>query len=234
MSHKILRNIYGYARELVWYLEHKIKQTSYVEYYALRMDRIVSKNSNWGLNLNRSFQLDYLISQGLDPSSSLLDYGCGALSAGIYFIEYLDNHNYSGVDVSSQVLSEAERRLQKKGLFVKQPNLYLLNQDLSKVLNDKIFDYIWAQSVFTHMPPDDIHNFFRQIKFNMHKSSKMYTSFAITSQKPTQRRFKDWYYNKDFFIEEAFKNGFHVEFKNDWFHPDDPDGKDVMACFTLI
>jgi len=46
------------------------------------MDLIVSRRPDWGLDLNKRFQLDYLIAHGLKPSMDFLDYGCGAIAAG--------------------------------------------------------------------------------------------------------------------------------------------------------
>ena len=63
---------YGFLRELWWYTKHLFKGTSYAEYYADRMNHIVTRNPDWGLNLDRRFQLDYLRKHGLTSSSSLL------------------------------------------------------------------------------------------------------------------------------------------------------------------
>jgi SAM-dependent methyltransferase len=230
---RLASRLYAYLREVVWYAQHLAKGTSYAEYYANRMNRIVTRNPDWGLNLDRLFQFEYLKTHGLTPQSTLLDYGCGALAAGIHFIAYLELGKYVGLDISGEVLREGERRLKRAGLKGRQPNLCLLDGDLVAVLGERKFDFLWAQSVLTHMPPDDILTLLRDIRRHMHGRSQLFAGFAHTKGKPGQKQFKDWYYNQDFFIEAAAAHGFDVEFMSDWSHPDDPDGNDRMVRFTL-
>lgn len=233
LSRRLASRLYEYLREAVWYAQHLVRGTSYAEYYADRMNSIVKRNPDWGLNLNRLFQFEYLKTRGLVPQSTLLDYGCGALAAGVHFIGYLVPSKYVGLDISREVLCEGERRLERIGLTSRQPNLHLLDGDLAAVLGERQFDFIWAQSVLTHMPPEDILALLRDIRQHMHGGSQLFTTFAHTMGKPVQRQFKDWYYNREFFIEAAATYGFDVEFMSDWHHPDDPAGNDMMARFTL-
>lgn len=230
---RVASRFYGYLREALWYAQHLAKGTSYAEYYADRMNRIVTRNPDWGLNLNRFFQLGYLKSRGLTPQATLLDYGCGALSAGVHFIGYLEPGNYVGVDISKKVLSEGQSRLERTGLSGRQPSLHLLDGNLDFILGKRQFDFLWAQSVLTHMPPEDILLLLRDIRRHMHGGSQLFTTFAKTSGKPRQKQFKDWYYNQEFFIAAAVTHGFDVEFMPDWSHPDDPAGNDMLARFTL-
>ena len=230
---RLASRLYGYLREAVWYARHMVRGTSYAEYYADRMDRIVTRNPDWGLNLNKLFQLEYLKTRDLTPQSTLLDYGCGALAAGIHFIGYLESGKYVGLDISWEVLREGGRRLERTGLTGQLPNLYLFDGDLAAILGERQFDFLWAQSVLTHMPPEDILALLRDVRCHMHGSSQLFTTFAHTAGKPRQKQFKDWYYNREFFIDAAAAHSFDVEFMSDWNHPDDRAGNDMMARFTL-
>lgn len=223
----------AYLRDGLSYLSHRLRGRSYSEYYARRMDRIVRRNPNWGLNLNKRFQLDYLRAHSLTPEASLLDYGCGALAAGIYFVEYLLPGRYVGVDISAEVLAEGQKRLENKNLLEQRPELYRIESGSLAVLGNRQFDIIWAQSVFTHMPPEDIHNLLRDIRHHMHTKSRFYATFARTDGDSHQKRFKDWYYNVDFFRQEGGLSNFCVEIMTDWKHPNDPTGRDTLAQFTL-
>ena len=169
----------------------------------------------------------------MTPASTLLDYGCGALAAGIQFVGFLDAGNYTGLDISAEVLCEGERRLERAGLAARRAGLYLLDSNLAALLGERQFDFLWAQSVLTHMPPDDIRTLLRDIRPHMHGGSQLFTTFANTQGKPRQKQFKDWYYNREFFIETAAAYGFDVEFMTDWNHPNDSAGNDMMARFTL-
>jgi len=226
------RSRLGYMRDGLFYLMHRLTGSSYREYYADRMDQIVRRNPRWGLNLNKKFQLDYLKAHGLRPESSLLDYGCGALAAGVHFIEYLQPGKYVGVDISAEVLAEGGRRLARNDLLAKRSELHRIESGLLAVLGNRRFDVIWAQSVFTHMPPEDIHNLLRDIRRHMHAESCFYATFARTDGDTHQMRFKDWYYNVDFFRREASLFDLRMEIMPDWKHPDDCTGSDTLIQLT--
>ncbi len=234
---QLLRSIAGYLREAIYYLQYKLSNKTYADYYAGRMDRIVTRNPNWGLNLDKSFQLKFLTQHGLTPQSRFLDYGCGALAAGILFIDYLDANLYTGLDISEKTLEEGNNRIRNSKLSNKKATLIHLKSDDLSVLADNTYDILWAQSVFTHMPPEDISSLLPRLRRLMHKNSVFYASFALDITVPTasnaqQRRFKDWYYNEAFFSEAAENAGLNVTIANDWNHPDDPDGHDRLLKFT--
>lgn len=228
-----LRHLKALGEDAALYLVHKLRRTSYDAYYARRMDRVVRRNPNWGLNLDKTFQLRYLVDHGLEPSSTMLDYGCGALAAGLLFVDYLDHGNYVGVDISSGVLEEGRRRLELRGLAHKDARLHLLQEGSLACLGDATFDVVWAQSVFTHMPPDAIRHTMRGLRDHMHAKSVIYASFARVDDHPGQRRFKDWYYEESHFRRLADELGFQLTVADDWVHPDDVAGRDSLARFTI-
>jgi SAM-dependent methyltransferase len=101
-------------------------------------------------------QLEFLREQGLQPEHYLLDVGCGPLRGGVHFISYLDTAHYYGVDKNAKVLETArEVELERYGIAHKQPTLVAMeNFDFPGLR--RTFDYAWAQSVFTHLPLNDI------------------------------------------------------------------------------
>jgi cyclopropane fatty-acyl-phospholipid synthase-like methyltransferase len=198
------------------------------------MDRIVRRNPDWGLNSNKRFQLDYLATHGLKPDSTLLDYGCGALAAGIHFIEYLAPAKYVGVDISTEVLAEGRRRLERMNLSKKRPELHRIESGSLAALKERRFDVIWAQSVLTHMPPGDIQNLLQAIRPHLHEGSRFFATFAATDGEPHQKLFKDWYYNIEFFRRQADASGLHVQVMEDWVHPDDLLGSDTLIQLTKV
>lgn len=229
-----LRSLSFFSRESLWYIKHKLTGSSYINYYAERMDRIIRRNPNWGLNLNKKFQLDYLKTHGLSVDMKFLDYGCGALAAGIHFIEYLEPSKYLGVDISKQVLDEGERRIQKNGLAVKKPRLHHIPEGSLDALKGERFDIIWAQSVLTHMPPDDIKRLFRNIRCHMNEKTIFYATVARNEEGIRQKRFKDWMYDVEFLRKESGDCGLHLDIMPDWKHPEDPAGKDTLMKLTLF
>lgn len=223
-----------YDRLLYFYC--KLSGQNYSAYYAMRMDFIVSRNPDWGLNLERKSQLDYLIAKGLKPDSNFLDYGCGAISAGRFFINYLDKKKYSGVDISSKVIDEAKKRISRFNLDKKAPNLFYAKDGSMNGFNFQIFDYIWAQSVITHMPPESVNDMFQQLKKYMNPQSKFLFTFTKINQKITHTDYKDWAYSIKAIEEIAKNNGFFISIQEDWIHEVDNDilsGIDTVAMAQI-
>ena len=101
-------------------------------------------------------QLEYLREQGLEPHHYLLDIGCGPLRGGVHFIRYLERGHYFGVDKNEGVLETArDVELTRYGLDDKEPTLTAMENFDFPTLG-RAFDYAWAQSVFTHLPLNNI------------------------------------------------------------------------------
>jgi SAM-dependent methyltransferase len=101
-------------------------------------------------------QLDFMIAQGLRPSARLLDVGCGPLRAGIHFVNYLDPGNYYGVDVNESLLEVGYDVELPAALRAKLPRDHLRCTDRFDCDFGVSFDFAIAQSLFTHIPLNDI------------------------------------------------------------------------------
>jgi SAM-dependent methyltransferase len=101
-------------------------------------------------------QLEFLREQGLRPEHYFLDVGCGPLRGGVHFISYLEAGHYFGVDKNEKVLEAArDVELERYGVVDKQPTLVAMENFEFTALGRR-FDYAWAQSVFTHLPLNNI------------------------------------------------------------------------------
>ena len=103
----------------------------------------------------RDFQIAFLRRNGLLPSSTLLDIGCGTLRGGVPIIDYLDSGNYTGVDVRSDIEAEARSELSEHGLDDKRPNL-LYGAEIAALDLETHFDFAWAHSVLFHMTDEHL------------------------------------------------------------------------------
>lgn len=228
----IVQEYVAILRDIPLYLVHRLRKRKYSEYYSARMDRIVTRNPEWGENLDKRFQLDYLIAHGLKPGHDFLDYGCGALSAGVLFIKYLNPDRYVGVDVSRVALNRGEKKIAEMKLDDKGAVLRLLEDGNLDVLDGLRFDFIWAQSVLTHMDPDDITKLLSTIGGNMKHGGVFYATFTCSRNSIKHRRLKDWEYPKELIREYANASGLECSFMPDWEHPNDPKKKDTLARFS--
>ena len=204
---------------------------SFTEYYAARMDRIAARSPDTatGRPDEKRFQLEYLRSQGMSPDSSLLDYGCGAGSAAVNFVSYLQSQRYTGADISQSCLDVAQQRIVEHQLTEKQPEFVHLDGGSVESLSGRTFDFIWAQSVMTHMPPENIGQLLQALIPLMHANSRFYATFAYTEGSPVHHRYKDWYYNPSFFHEVSNGLPLNCSMMADWTHPHSP--IDRMVCF---
>ena len=100
--------------------------------------------------IKRDFQIAFLRAQGLQPEHTLLDLGCGTLRGGIPLIDYLQVGHYTGIDVRTEVLREAEKELWEAGLTYKTPRLLHADEVPLKLAKSE-FDYVWAFSVLFHL-----------------------------------------------------------------------------------
>ncbi|MBI2716395.1 MAG: class I SAM-dependent methyltransferase [Rhizobiales bacterium] len=100
------------------------------------------------------FQVDFLVAQGLKQHHTLLDIGCGSLRGGVKLIKYLDAENYFGTDLNGSLLSVGyDIELAKAGLTAKLPRSHLIvDGDFDYTWCARPFDFVLAQSVFTHLP----------------------------------------------------------------------------------
>jgi SAM-dependent methyltransferase len=116
--------------------------------------RTIGNMPNWEYLGDLQFQ--YLRDKGLEPQHFFLDVGCGPLRGGIRFIDYLDEGHYYGVEKKASVLERAARvELPRYGLEHKRPTLMAM-EDFDFRRLGQTFDFALAQSVFTHMPLNNI------------------------------------------------------------------------------
>lgn len=100
-------------------------------------------------------QLEFLVTQGLTPSHCLLDIGCGALRAGVHFIHYLAPGHYLGIDKERTLIELGlEHELGAAAREAKRPEL-VVSERFEFARFSRQPDFSIAQSLFTHLAPDD-------------------------------------------------------------------------------
>ena len=167
-------------RVYMYFLWRKHKNSSYAAYYAAAMKRRTKLDPKTAIGGKWEFmgkhQVDLQKLNGLLPNHTLLDLGCGSLRGGLHFIPYLHSGNYTGIDISKEILDAGNIFLKEKQLEGKKPTLLLVKNLQFNELPGKTFDRMNAQSVLSHMPVEDIEELFA----NLHKVLKPTGVFIAT------------------------------------------------------
>lgn len=167
------------------------------------------------LELGRD-QFDYLVANGLRTDHRMLEIGCGNLRGGWRFIDHLDAGNYTGVDISPDVLFAAQQTLVEFSLQDKRPRLTPVRDLTLSWLPADAFDVVHAHSVFSHCPLDVIEECLAHVGRVMAPDAFFDFTFNETDGHEHQVLREDWYYRPDHLTSIAERHGFKAELRDDW------------------
>ena len=166
-------------------------------------------------------QFKVMTKTGLKVTDNLLDLGCGAMRGGKFLLKYLDAKGYHGI--------EPNKALLKKGLFAevaeklareKKPN-FKFNDNFNLAIFEKEFDFILAQSIFSHAAPGQITGCLRSAYKALTSGGKFVFNYAKGGSDYTG---KTWVYPNAArytelrMFEYVRKAGFSIE-ENNFKHP---------------
>lgn len=189
------------------------------------------KGEYW--DLIGKLQYDFLLKNGLKKDDVLLDVACGSLRLGVHLIPYLNKGNYLGIDKEKLLIELGLlHEIDKNILKVKKPEFVISNKfEFHKF--SKVADYAIAQSLFTHLPPPNIHLCLSNLKGFLNKNSVFFATFFLSKIKHNNfenpHDHKKFSYTKNEIIGFGNQNGWKVRIIGDWHHP----RKQIMVEFTL-
>jgi SAM-dependent methyltransferase len=112
-------------------------------------------------------QFSLLTLLGLRQDHYFLDVGCGSLRAGRLFIAYLEPDRYYGVEPEEWLIEEGIAQEVGQDLVdIKRP-VFSDTDDFDLTAFDQQFDYILAQSVFSHAALPQIERCLTEVKQSM-------------------------------------------------------------------
>jgi len=125
---------------------------------------------------------------GLRPHHKLLDIGCGSLRAGKFFIPYLHEGNYYGIEPDKSVIDAGIRN----EVDDERGATFSCSASYECGCFGKRFDFILAHSIFTHAPLGDIETCIK----NAYESLKVGGMFAFTYYEGDDNKMESWCWQK--------------------------------------
>ena len=125
-----------------------------------------------------AMQFNLLTSLGLREHHFLLDIGCGSLRAGRLFIPYLLPGHYFGIEPESWLVEEGIRH--ELGEDIRRVKRPVFSHDAEFKLSafDREFDFLVAQSIFSHAPQRQIARCLAEARKVMTPSSALAATFV--------------------------------------------------------
>ncbi len=125
----------------------------------------------------------------------VLDVGCGIGRMAIPFTRILDNNGmYEGFDIFPDGITWCQEEVTSRypnfnftlaDIYNKEynPNGKFEASNYTFPYKNDFFDFIFLSSVFTHMMPEDIENYFSEISRVLKKGAKCWISFFLLNDK---------------------------------------------------
>jgi len=186
-----------------------------------------------------SLQFEFMKKNGLKPNHKFLDIGCGCLRLGVKLIPYLNKGNYHGMDLLRSLIDDGiKHEIDKDMLNCKKPVFLSTDGFLFEKLDTK-FDFLMAQSVFTHIPLNQIILCLINARKVMKDDAVFFATF-FESEKTGDIVLKDvvpgtttfltsdpYHQHLSFFQYISDSLGYDLEYIGDWNHP----RKQMMLAF---
>jgi SAM-dependent methyltransferase len=161
-------------------------------------------------------QFTYLVDSGLRRDHRLLEIGCGNLRGGWRLIDHLDPGNYTGVDISPDVLFAAQQTLAEFKLTDNVPRLTPVRDLTLSWLPADWFDVVHAHSVFSHCPWEVIEECLANVGRVMAPGAFFDFTYNATDGREHHVLREDYYYRPEHLAALAARHGFTAEQRHDW------------------
>jgi ubiquinone/menaquinone biosynthesis C-methylase UbiE len=161
-------------------------------------------------------QFQFLTSHGLDRHHRLLEIGCGNLRAGWRLIEYLDPGNYTGVDISPEILLAAYETIAERQLQERWPRIFVVDGTNLDFLPDASHHAAHAHSVFTHTPIDVVKSYIESVRRILEPGGFFDFTYHHTDGRMSSKLDEDFYFPTAMLLDIADDRGFDGSQLTDW------------------
>jgi SAM-dependent methyltransferase len=131
-------------------------------------------------DLIAAMTFNLLTTLGLRQHHSLLDVGCGSLRIGRLLIPYLNRGKYFGIEPNAWLVQEGiKRELGETLLQIKCPTFFFSDSPDMIAQANRRFDFVLAQSIFSHCGLDLIENWLSAISHSLAQDGALIATFLI-------------------------------------------------------
>jgi hypothetical protein len=132
-----------------------------------------------------------LLAQGIAPTDTLVDFGCGTLRIGRTLIEFLEPDRYIGMDIDQRILDAGRGSLPAELIASKRPALEVISPESLSRAAAKQPKWIFAKGVLQHVPPAEHNEFFGNLAPIVHAGAVGFL-YGHCAQKSTALSSKSW------------------------------------------
>jgi hypothetical protein len=137
----------------------------------------------------RSELLDILLTHGLKPSDTVVDYGCGSFRLGAALIDHLEPGKYWGLDVIQEFLTLGVQGLDPAVVAEKRPHALVINDDNIAQAQAAVPDFIVSWHVCSKVPPKRLHDYFGKMISMMGPHTLVLVHYPETKRRRRLSRF---------------------------------------------
>lgn len=129
-------------------------------------------------------QADLLWREGCTDSCSVLEVGCGSLSAGAILIDRLQPGHYVGIDPNEWLREAALREPHIKAIADKKAPVFLSNFEFDAASTGRKFDYVLSHSILSHAAHHQLPVFLRNVGGVLEDGGRIYASLYLAEGNP--------------------------------------------------
>ena len=171
-----------------------------------------------------TLQFEFMLKMGLKPGHVLLDAGCGALRAGVKFIEYLDRGNYLGLDNQQRLIDLGIRKELGRDLMRRKSPEFVASDSFEFEKFSKRPDFAIAQSLFTHLAEPDVRVCLEKLRRCMKTGGRFYATWFIVDEthvnrSPRSHSHRSFRYTRAAVEEFGAAAGWRQRYIGEWGHP---------------
>ena len=125
-------------------------------------------------------QCEILKKEGCAPSSNVLDIGCGALYAGFFLTQYLEDNHFVGMDPNKWLIDSALENNAIKKVMAAKGARFLYGEDFDASSLGVQFDFILAHSVLSHAARWQLEQFLQNAAKVLSPNGKILASLRLS------------------------------------------------------